>query len=304
MFTIAAFYKFIDLADFAGYRSPLLDVCRTYGVKGTILLAGEGVNGTVSGTAAGIDAVIGALRALPGLGDLAPKLSFAEDMAFKRMKVRLKDEIVTMGVPTVDASKDAGVYVPPEDWNDLISADDVAVIDARNAYEITIGAFENAVDPKTSSFREFPAWLETFKQTTPSRKLAMYCTGGIRCEKATALAKAIGFEEVYHLEGGILRYLEKTPKEESKWRGECYVFDERVSVGHGLEAGDYSMCRACGLPVSPAGRESEHYVEGVSCEACWRDYSDEQKARFAERQHHYERAAAGRGKARPSRLKR
>jgi UPF0176 protein len=288
--TVAAFYKFADFPDFAEHRARLLEVCEEGGVKGTILLAAEGVNGTICGPAEGVDRVLEALRRLPRFTDLTHKRSHATEMAFRRMKVRLKKEIVTIGLPEVDAARDAGAHVSPEDWNDLIAGDDVAVIDTRNDYEVAIGSFENAIDPGTDSFRDFPDWLKRFKQTEGQKKLAMFCTGGIRCEKATAFARSIGFEEVYHLEGGILNYLEKIPADRSQWRGDCYVFDHRVSVRHGLEEGDFEQCHACGRPVAPADKASEHYIEGVSCKGCWDSYSEDQKHRFAERQRQYERA--------------
>ncbi len=297
MFTVAAFYKFAALPDFAARQAPLLDVCNAHGVKGTILLASEGVNGTICGPDDGIGAVLGALCQLPGFADLEHKQSHASVMAFRKMKVRLKKEIVTIGIPDLDAGASAGIHVPPEAWNDLIRRDDVAVIDTRNDYEVAIGAFEDAIDPKTESFRDFPDWLKSFKQHNGAKKLAMYCTGGIRCEKATAFAKSIGFEEVYHLKGGILKYLEHVPKSESRWQGDCYVFDDRVSVRHGLEEGDYDKCRACGLPVAPGDKASQHYVEGVSCRACWDRYSDERKAGFAERQRQYDKARGRADKA-------
>ena len=300
MLTVAAFYKFTDFPDFADHRARLLAVCEEGGVKGTILLAAEGVNGTICGPAESIDSVLRALQALPGFSDLTHKRSQASEMAFRRMKVRLKKEIVTIGLPDLDAARDAGVYVSPEDWNDLIADDDVALIDTRNDYEVAIGSFENAIDPGTDSFRDFPEWLQRFKQTDAPKKLAMFCTGGIRCEKATAFAKSIGFEEVYHLEGGILNYLEKTPADQSKWHGDCYVFDHRVSVRHGLEEGDFDQCHACGRPVAPVDKASDHYIEGVSCKACWSSYSDKQKQRFAERQRQYEQALDGKRSSRGS----
>ncbi len=290
MFTVTTFYKFTDLPDFAVHREQLLRLCDARDIKGTILLAREGVNGTICGTRTGIDAALDALRQLPGCRDLEHKESNASTMAFKKMKVRLKKEIVTMGVATVDAGRDAGVQVPPEAWNDLIEEDEVVVIDTRNDYEVAIGSFEHAINPKTDSFREFPDWLRAFKRQSGVKKLAMFCTGGIRCEKATALAKSIGFDEVYHLKGGILSYLERVPAEQSKWNGDCYVFDDRVSVRHGLAEGSFDKCHACGLPVAPDDKESQHYVEGVSCPACWDRYSAERKARFAERQRQYELA--------------
>ncbi len=290
MFTVAAFYKFAALPDFAARQRALADVCDAQGVKGTILLASEGVNGTICGPEQGVEIVLDALRRLPGFADLEHKRSHASKMAFRKMKVRLKKEIVTIGIPGLDAGGNAGVYVPPEAWNDLIGHEDVAVIDTRNDYEIAIGSFEGAIDPKTESFRDFPNWLKSFKQQNGAKKLAMYCTGGIRCEKATAFAKSIGFEEVFHLEGGILKYLEQVPASKSRWQGDCYVFDDRVSVRHGLVEGDYDKCRACGLPVAPVDKSSEHYVDGVSCSACWDRYSDDRKAGFAERQRQYDKA--------------
>ncbi len=297
MFTVAAFYKFADFPEFASYRSRLQAVCIESRVKGTILLASEGVNGTICGSASGIDTVLNTLREVPGFSNLKEKRSYASEMAFKRLKVRLKKEIVTIGLSDLDAANGAGTYVAPEEWNDLINEENVAVIDTRNDYEVAIGSFEKAIDPKTDSFREFPDWLKRFKQEHGTKRLAMFCTGGIRCEKATAFARSIGFEEVYHLEGGILSYLEKIPAEESQWRGDCYVFDQRISVRHGLEEGNFDQCHACGLPVAPGEKESEHYIEGVSCNACWDTYSDEQKARFAERQRQYEQAKRETGKA-------
>ena len=296
MLTIAAFYKFTDFPDFADHRAGLVAACREGGVKGTILLASEGINGTICGPAEGIDDVLEALRRLPGFSDLRHKRSQAALMAFKRLKVRLKKEIVTIGLSGLDAAGDAGTYVSPEKWNDLIADDEVAVIDTRNDYEVAIGSFERAIDPKTESFREFPDWLKRLKQEQGARKLAMFCTGGIRCEKATAFARSIGFDEVYHLEGGILNYLETMPAEQSKWQGDCYVFDHRISVRHGLEQGDFEQCHACGRPVAPSDKESEHYIEGVSCQACWETYSDDRKARFAERQRQYRQASNKKGR--------
>lgn len=290
MFTVAAFYKFADLPRFADYRLPLREACDAHGVKGTVLLAPEGVNGTICGPRDGVEAALDALRALPGCADLEHKESFSEEMAFKKMKIRLKKEIVTMGVPEVNGARDPGTYVDPADWNALIANEDVAVIDTRNDYEVAIGAFEGAIDPKTDSFREFPEWLQNFQRETGAKKLAMYCTGGIRCEKATAYAKSIGFEEVYHLKGGILKYLETVPEVASTWAGDCYVFDDRVSVRHGLEEGDYDKCRACGLPVAPGDKDHPHYREGVSCPQCCDKYSDERKAAFEMRQRQYEQA--------------
>lgn len=296
MLTVSAFYKFVDFPDYADYRAGLLSVCEEVGVKGTILLASEGVNGTICGPDEGVDEVLDALCQLPGFSDLKHRRSLASEMAFKRLKVRLKKEIVTIGLPDLDAAHEAGIHVSPDEWNDLIADDAVAVIDTRNDYEVTIGSFEKAIDPGTDSFRAFPEWLKHFKQVEGIKKLAMFCTGGIRCEKATAFARSIGFDEVYHLKGGILNYLEKVPVEQSKWQGDCYVFDHRVSVRHGLEEGDFDQCHACGRPIAPADKESEHYIEGVSCDTCWDVHSDDRKVRFAERQRQSEQGPGKKGR--------
>lgn len=281
---VAALYKFASLPDFADYKDGLEAVCKKAGVKGTILLASEGVNGTIAGTRQGIDEALAHLRSLPGCADLEHKESHADTMPFLRMKVRLKKEIVTMGVEGIDPTSTVGTYVAPEDWNALISDPDVVVIDTRNDYEVGIGTFEGAVNPETETFREFPAWFERFKETNTKPKIAMFCTGGIRCEKSTAFLKSQGVEDVYHLKGGILKYLETVPEEESKWEGECFVFDSRVSVGHGLELGSYDQCYACRRPITEEDKQSEAYVKGVSCPACIDTFSSEDKARFAERQ--------------------
>ena len=296
MLTVSAFYKFVGFPDYADYRAGLLAVCEEVGVKGTILLASEGVNGTICGLDEGVDEVLDALRQLPGFSDLKHRRSLASEMAFKRLKVRLKKEIVTIGLPNLDTAHQAGIHVSPDEWNDLIADDAVAVIDTRNDYEVTIGSFEKAINPGTDSFRAFPEWLKHFKRVEGIKKLAMFCTGGIRCEKATAFARSIGFDEVYHLKGGILNYLEKVPVEQSKWQGDCYVFDHRVSVRHGLEEGDFDQCHACGGPIAPADKESEHYIEGVSCDTCWDVYSDDRKVRFAERQLQSEQGPGKKGR--------
>ena len=221
------------------------------------------------------------------------KESFAETQPFRKIKVRLKREIVTLGVPGLDPNETVGTYVAPEAWNDLISDPDVVVIDARNDYETAIGTFEGAIDPQTERFRDLPAWLDAQEALAEKPRVAMFCTGGIRCEKSTALLRARGFEEVYHLKGGILKYLETVPEDESLWRGECFVFDERVSVGHGLEPGDYVLCRACGDPVSPEDRESRFYERGVSCPRCHDRYSEDDRERFRERQRQMDAAGEG-----------
>ena len=285
---IAAFYKFFRFPDYAERRQALAQRFCALGIKGSVLIAGEGVNGTIAGSPEAIDAALAELRALPGAEGLEAKFSEAEAMPFLRLKVRLKREIVTMGVPGTDPNSLVGTYVMPEDWNALISDPDTVLIDTRNDYEVAIGTFEGAVDPQTESFREFPAWFRDFRARLEAEgrkpKIAMFCTGGIRCEKATSFVKAEGIDDVFHLQGGILKYLETVPEPETKWRGECYVFDERVSVRHDLTPGDHVLCHACGRPVSPEGRQHKDYVEGISCAACINEMTEDQRARFAERQ--------------------
>lgn len=293
-FLVAALYKFVHLSDFEALQAPLLACCETHEVKGTLLLAEEGINGTIAGSSAGINAVLDFLRNDPRLQTLVHKESWADKMPFYRIKVKLKREIVTMGVPNVHAETMAGTYVKPQDWNALIDDPDVVVVDTRNDYEVSIGTFKRAVNPQTTSFTEFPQWVK--EQSAEGGvlhnkpRLAMFCTGGIRCEKSTAYMRSLGFDEVYHLEGGILKYLEAVPSEESRWDGECFVFDERVSVMHGLEQGHYEFCRACRLPLSAADKLSEHFVDGVSCPHCHDKHTDVQKQRFAERQKQVELA--------------
>ncbi len=284
MYTIAALYHFTRFDDPPALQGPLLDLCKSHGITGTLLLAHEGINGTIAGTRAGIDTVLADIRALPGCADLEWKESTAETPPFHRMKVRLKREIVTMGQPDVDPVARVGNYVDPADWNDLISAPDVAVIDTRNDYEVAIGSFEGAVDPQTKSFGEFPAWWEENKHRFHNKKIAMFCTGGIRCEKSTNYLMGQGIEDVYHLKGGILKYLEEVPQEQSKWDGECFVFDARVSVGHGLQEGPHILCYACRRPLLPEDRKHPSYEQGVACHQCVDETSDDDKARFRERQ--------------------
>jgi len=287
-YLVAALYKFVHLPDFRDMRAPLLAHCEAQGVKGTLLLAEEGINGTIAGSEAGIRSVLGRLHGDPRLAGLVHKESWAPRMPFYRMKVKLKREIVTMGIPNVHAQTMAGVYVKPEDWNALISDPEVVVVDTRNDYEYQIGTFQGAVNPETRSFTEFPGWIEAQRAEGGvlhnKRKVAMFCTGGIRCEKSTAYMRSLGYDEVYHLEGGILKYLETMPEEGSLWQGDCFVFDERVSVRHGLRPGDYEFCRACRLPLDAEDKASAHFIEGVSCPHCHDKHTDEQKRRFAERQ--------------------
>ena len=292
MFTVAALYHFTRFDDPDALRAPLRELCEERDVRGSLLIAAEGINGTIAGPRAGIDAVLAHIRALPGCADLEWKESTAAEAPFARMKVRLKKEIVTMGVPGVDPKAKVGHYVRPQDWNALISAPDVAVIDTRNDYEIAIGTFEGAVDPETTTFREFPAWWQENKDRFHNKRIAMFCTGGIRCEKSTNYLIEQGVEEVYHLKGGILQYLEDVPEEDSLWHGECFVFDERVSVGHGLKEGPHLLCRACRRPLLPEDTNRPEYEKGVSCHQCLSEHSDADRARFRERQKQIELAKA------------
>ena len=283
---VAALYRFVSF-DAPEALQPLIhDQCTAGGIKGTILLAHEGINGTVAGDPAAIDDLISFLRAIRGCAELDVKYSHANEMPFYRMKVRLKKEIVTLGVDGIDPKREVGTYVQPEDWNALISDPDTVLIDTRNDYEVAIGTFEGAVDPRTKSFSEFPEWFRAHRDELAAgkTKFAMFCTGGIRCEKSTAFLKAEGIVDVYHLEGGILRYLENIPEAESKWQGECFVFDERVSVKHGLALGEMELCHACRRPISQEDKASAHFIEGVACPACYAERTDEDRARFAERQ--------------------
>jgi UPF0176 protein len=293
---VAALYKFARLEGYEALRAPLAAFCCGRGIKGTLLLAREGINGTVAGSEEAIAGLIGHLQAIEGLAGLEVKYSAAAEMPFHRMKVRLKREIVTMGVDALDPANSAGTYVAPAEWNALISDADTLVIDTRNAYEVSIGTFKGAVDPKTASFREFPAWVEQHRSELGGRKVAMFCTGGIRCEKATAYVKSLGFEDVFHLKGGILKYLEEVPAEDSLWQGECFVFDERVSVSHGLAEGEAELCRACRHPLTGEDRLSPRYTAGVSCPHCFETRSDEDRTRYAERHRQVELAKARGGK--------
>ncbi len=292
MYHIAALYHFTRFDDPAAIQGPLKAVCEAGDVRGSLLLAREGINGTIAGPRAGIDAVIAHIRALPGCAGLEWKEATAEKAPFPRMKVRLKKEIVTMGQPDVDPTAHVGNYVEPEDWNDLIRSPDVVTIDTRNDYEVAIGTFEGAVDPLTKSFREFPQWWEENKERFHNKRVAMFCTGGIRCEKSTNFLLGQGVPEVYHLKGGILRYLEEMPAEDSTWQGECFVFDGRVSVGHGLQEGPHELCHACRRPILPEDMDRPEYEAGVSCHQCVDETSDSDKARFRERQKQMQLARA------------
>ena len=295
-FLTAAFYKFVDLPDYVELKPPLLAFCEAHNVKGMILLAREGINSTIAGAAQDVHAVLSYLRADPRLSDLEHKESYADEPPFYRMKVRLKKEIVTMGVPGISPTLMAGTYVKPADWNALISDPDVVLVDTRNDYEVEIGTFEGAINPNIQTFSQLPDWVEKARelQTKLGRKpkVAMFCTGGIRCEKSTALMRTYGFDEVFHLQGGILKYLEQIPTEQSKWQGECFVFDERTSVGHGLVPGKLGICRSCRDPLAEGMTESPLFELGVSCPRCFDHTSDEQKKRARERQKQFVLARA------------
>ncbi len=297
MFRVCALYRFTPFTDPAALKPPLLAACEAAGVRGTLLLAHEGINGTIAGTDAGMEAVLAHIRALPGCADLDVKESRAGTMPFHRTKVRVKAEIVTMGEPAIEPL-DAGHYVEPADWNALIADPKTVLIDTRNDYEVAVGTFAGAIDPATRTFRDFPAWFRDHRDALVAgdKQVAMFCTGGIRCEKATAFLKAEGIEDVFHLKGGILKYLEDVPAEDSTWQGECFVFDERVTVGHGLAPGTHGLCRACRMPVSPADRASPLYEEGIACPRCADVRGEEDRARYAER-HRQALLAAERGEA-------
>lgn len=281
---VVAYYKFVDLPDYEERRAPLQDVCEANGVKGTILLAAEGINSTMAGPEAGIEAVLDYLQSDPAIGPLVVKRSWAEAPPFYRMKVRLKKEIVRLGMPEVNPNDQVGEYVPPEKWNELISDPNVILVDTRNDYEYEIGTFKGAIDPKTKTFREFPDYVKKELGDKKDKKIAMFCTGGIRCEKSTSLLLKEGFEKVYHLEGGILNYLEKVDPQESLWEGDCFVFDNRVAVDHSLQKGDYEMCRACRHALTEEDLRSDKFVEGTSCPHCFDTLTEDQRTRAAERQ--------------------
>lgn len=280
---IATFYKFVQLPDYAALRQPFYDLCQQNGIKGTILLAEEGINGTLAGLPEALEATLAGLRADDRFADLEHKLSIADEMPFERLKVKLKREIVTFGVQEANPTQQVGTYVDPKEWNTLISNPDVLVIDTRNDYEVAIGSFERALNPQTQSFRQFPDYVQQTLDPQQHRKVAMFCTGGIRCEKASSYLLSQGFAEVYHLKGGILKYLEDVPPEESLWRGECFVFDQRVAVQQGLEPGSYESCRGCGRPVSDEDQAHPSYEAGVCCPHCADEVTEEQKERRRER---------------------
>lgn len=281
---VCALYHFVSIDDEETLQRSLLNLLKIHEVRGTLLVAAEGINGTVAGTSAGIKSLQTFLASDGRFDQIAYKFSTAEEMPFPRTRVKLKKEIVTMGVTDIDPRQIVGTYVKAKEWNALISDPDVTVIDTRNEYEVLIGTFENAINPHTESFREFPEFAESELNPEKHKKIAMFCTGGIRCEKSTAFLKARGFEEVYHLEGGILKYLEDVPSKESLWQGECFVFDDRVTVDHDLKPGSYDQCHACRMPISNADKKSNAYVMGISCSHCIDNKTDADRARFRERQ--------------------
>lgn len=281
---VAAFYKFANLSDYSQLQAPFLDFCLSAKINGTILLASEGINGTVAGSRASIDSLMAFLRSEPRLHDIEHKESFTNELPFDRMKVKLKKEIVPLGVSTVDPNKLVGTYVSPEEWNALISDPEVIIVDTRNDYEVDIGTFKGALDPKTKRFRDFPSFVSKNLDPDKHKKVAMFCTGGIRCEKASSFMLQHGFKEVFHLKGGILKYLEKIPADKSLWDGECFVFDQRIAVGNGLIVGDHEQCYACRHPVSAQDRESPEFRLGVSCPYCFDNLPEKTRARAIERQ--------------------
>ncbi len=285
---VAALYRFVTLENYRQLQQPILELMRSAGVRGTLLLAREGINGTVAGDRSGIDRLLAFLRGDPRIEGLDIKESCCDEMPFKRSRVRLKKEIVTLGVEGIDPQRSVGTYVDPQQWNELISDPEVTLVDTRNDYEVAIGTFRGATNPHTRSFRDFPEYAENKLDPEKHPKVAMFCTGGIRCEKSTALLKQLGFAEVYHLRGGILKYLEEIDEDASLWEGECFVFDGRVSVGHGLRESDHVMCFGCGWPVISEQQQQPEYIPGVQCPHCASTITDEQRRRFRERQRQYE----------------
>lgn len=287
---VAAFYRFARFPDFESFRGPLHQLMLEQQVRGTLLLAAEGINGTIAGTRAGIDTILNWLRRDPRFAALMPKESYVDKNPFYRCKVKLKKEIVTMGVEAIDPNDIVGTYVEPAAWNKLLDDPEVLLLDTRNEYEVKIGTFENAVNPHTESFREFPDFVAKHLDSSKHKKVAMFCTGGIRCEKSTAYLKQQGFDQVYHLQGGILKYLEDVPKDQTRWQGECFVFDNRVTVNHDLEPGEYDQCHACRMPITEQDKLGEHYQKGVSCHHCYDKHSKAQIKRYAERERQMELA--------------
>ena len=287
-YIVATFYKFVALSDLEAKKKQILGSCRENQIKGTIILASEGINGTIAGTNKAIASILNLLHGIDGLADLEHKESTAQKLPFVRLKVKIKSEIVTLGIPEVDPNQQVGTYVDPQDWNQIISDPEVVVIDTRNDYEVGIGSFKGAKNPETESFREFPEYIADNLDPDNNPKVAMFCTGGIRCEKASSYMLSKGFKEVYHLKGGILKYLENVPPDKSLWEGECFVFDERVAVKDGLEQGSYELCYACGHPISEEDKQSSHYEPHISCPYCYEHLTPEKKARQEDRRRYRE----------------
>ncbi len=281
--TVVTFYKFVALPDYADLQQPLKEICQSQNVRGTVLLAAEGINGTIAGTRHGIDTVLTHIQSDPRLVDIDIKAAFSAEPPFEKLKIRLKKEIVTIGLPEINPAQQVGTYVSPKDWNKIVADPEVTIIDTRNDYEVGMGTFRGAQNPQTEVFNEFPNYIKENLDPKKNKKVAMFCTGGIRCEKASSYMLAQGFEEVYHLKGGILKYLEEVSKSESLWEGECFVFDERVAIGHGLEPGTYAMCYACGHPISIADQQSTDYESEVSCPHCIGELTEEKRDRLRER---------------------
>ena len=289
---VAAFYQFVPLDDIESLQQDIRGICEGSSILGTILLAHEGINGTIAGPADELDMLFAFLNQNLEMSGLSKKVSYSDRNPFYRMKVRLKKEIVTLGVEGIDPRQIVGEYIAPERWNELISQPDVRLIDTRNDYEVGLGTFSGAENPETQSFRDFPAWVEANLDIEKDKKVAMFCTGGIRCEKSTAFLKELGFENVYHLEGGILNYLETVPVDESMWRGDCFVFDNRVTVDHDLVEGHYELCSACRMPLSEEDRQSQKFEKNVSCPRCFDRLTPERRASLEERGRQIELAAA------------
>ena len=281
---VCALYKFVTLEKFQDLRQPLLKVMEYNNIRGTLLLASEGINGTVAGNRKGIDRLMAWFEKDGRLGNIVTKESFEASNPFYRTKVKLKKEIVTMGIEGIDPKQVVGTYIKPKDWNALISDPDVVLVDTRNDYEVKVGTFEGALNPNTTNFREFPQYVSDNLDPKANKKVAMFCTGGIRCEKSTAYLKEQGFDEVYHLQGGILKYLEEVPEENTMWQGECFVFDNRVTVNHQLEKGQYDQCHACRLPITKEEQTSDKFLEGISCPYCFDKHTPDQRQRYQERQ--------------------
>lgn len=281
---VCALYKFVRLDNVEALQKTLRIAMQSLKIRGTLLLANEGINGTIAGSREGVNRLLEWLRQDERLTTIEIKESYTNTSPFKRTKVKLKKEIVTMGVEDIDPRHTVGTYIQPKDWNQLISDPDVLVVDTRNDYEVEVGTFSHAINPKTDTFREFPEYAAQHLNPDQHTKIAMFCTGGIRCEKSTAYLKQQGFKEVYHLKGGILKYLEEVPSDESLWQGECFVFDDRVTVNHELQKGQYDQCHACRLPISEEDKASDHYQQGVSCPRCINKHTTQQKHRFEERE--------------------